>query len=204
MRDVLTHMPDMPHSVPFPEALFHGGRLTTSRSIAFDRMAELVSPELRLEIWPVQPGFGELLLPFRLDRAEVVVEAALQLDAHTQPPPLRLQPGTYEPLVADAWAIALLGAAQLLCPEPTGDANSLPVWDDRLEATADTERVLNAAVAGHIRHYRTRTASADARARAAALGIHLAPHETWVRPYTRGQPAETFLRFHWRPHLIKR
>jgi hypothetical protein len=68
MSEVLNHMPDLPEAVPFPEALFHGGRLTTSRSIAFDRLAELVAPELRLEIWPVQHGPGALLLAFRLER----------------------------------------------------------------------------------------------------------------------------------------
>jgi hypothetical protein len=201
MRTVLTYMPDLPRSVSFADALLQGDRLTSSRSIAFERMVELVSLEMRLEIWPLQRSYGTLVLPFRLERSGALVEAALQLDADTEPPPLRLQPGSYEPRVADAWALAVIGAAQLLCPQPAANAGSLPGWGEQLNPTAHTQSSLSAAVAGHIRHYKTRFGSAEARRRAAEIGIQLAPHETWVRPYSRGDATVPFLSFHWRPQV---
>jgi hypothetical protein len=53
-------------------------------------------------------------------------------------------------------------------------------------------------VAGHRRRLNEgRTASAEACDRARQVGIILHPHETWVRPHTRGIPEGIEMRFLW-------
>jgi hypothetical protein len=53
-------------------------------------------------------------------------------------------------------------------------------------------------VAGHRRRLNEgRTASAEACDRARQVGIILHPHETWVRPHTRGIPDGIQMRFLW-------
>jgi hypothetical protein len=68
----------------------------------------------------------------------------------------------------------------------------------RLSPTPETLRWAAGYVAGHRRQLQPgQSASAEATARAADVGIKLASDETWVRPHTRGAPADAVLSFVW-------
>ena len=162
--------------------------------------------------------------PFTVDTATARGTGRLVLDAGVDPLPVRTtSPDTT--VLGMAWAIALIGFAELTCVEATGpprtgrrgsrntrsdrDSSGPRRLDDRafgrprflspsLTPTADTARLLGHYVVGHRRLLRLgQVASVDAITAAAHSGIDLRAHETWVRPHARGVPDDAELDFIW-------
>ena len=77
-------------------------------------------------------------------------------------------------------------------------------WPTHLEPIGEWVRYRGSFVAGHRRHlFEGRSASAEARERARAVGIALGLRETWVQPHTRGIPEDMEMRFRWRsPEML--
>jgi hypothetical protein len=120
-----------------------------------------------------------------------------------------------------AWTCALLGFADATCirpalttprelPRQRRSASSVPRrparptlprrqrWPTHLEPVGHWTRYSGAFIAGHRRRLNNgKKAGDEARDRARQVGIVLHPHETWVRPHTRGIPEGMEMRFLW-------
>jgi hypothetical protein len=142
---------------------------------------------------------GVLLLPFRYTRGHETTEGALRLDAHTEPTPLYVPPGQNGAELSEAWAIAIIGAAELLCPDGLPRAaNGLDSFV--LTPTLETRNLLASSVVGHKRDLGAgMSPSVEASRRALNIGITLGHHETWVRPHDRGALPDAVLRYVWTP-----
>jgi hypothetical protein len=203
--EVSTPLVDIHRDFAFPlervslaDALTASNRLTSEkRNVAFGCWVVLTADDVELELSPLKHAHSALLLPFRVV-AEQQLRAAIQIDADTEPAPLYVEPGSYGPAANEAWALALVGAAALLCRDEASGGGPMGSWDSALEPTPETESLLNSAVVGHRRHLNDgQSASRAARERAHALGIALGPDQTWVRPHFRGLQDQPVLHFRW-------
>jgi hypothetical protein len=164
-------------------------------------------------------------MPFLLHKGTETLKGELLL-GDRDPLPLLIGDGTADEDVTKAWTCALLGFADATCMEleATGPAarreparprrrpsasesdrrsstRSLPrsrPWPAHLEPVGHWIRYSGSFVAGHRRRLNDgQTARDEARDRARQVGIILYPHETWVRPHTRGVPDGIEMRFLW-------
>jgi hypothetical protein len=198
-------------------------RIREDRQVAYDRPVILESAIGELTIHPADATLGTVRLPFALSTStgsgRVAGELALQ-DA--DPLPLLIGAEVKEQDVILAWACALIGWAEATCLqfEPattrasTGTSQprearppgrrpaSVPrhqaAWPPGLTPVGAWQEHSGSFVAGHKRRLtHGQMASDDARQHARRVGIVLQPHETWVRPHTRGIPEDVQIRFRW-------
>jgi hypothetical protein len=72
-------------------------------------------------------------------------------------------------------------------------------WPSHLEPRGPAWSSFSSLVAGHVRRLKEgRSPSSEAEMRAREVGINLGPHETWVRPHSRGAPEGGSIHFRWR------
>ncbi|MGO9960921.1 MAG: hypothetical protein ACLP50_33920 [Solirubrobacteraceae bacterium] len=200
LTETLRYLPDVPTTVTLADALFASAQLADERTVAYALPTVLMTLTLELELWPIQQFRGGPALPLRVRAGNEQLEGALLLAGPSEPMPLCIRPGDYRAFVSDAWGVALVGAAALLCPPETDDRSVVDGRDELLHPTEQTKALIGSAVVGHRRTLSEgRSASAEQRDIAGGLGIRLGPNQTWVRAHNRGLTPDTVLRFHWRP-----
>jgi hypothetical protein len=200
-------------------------RIRLERQVAYERPVVLQWESGKLTLLPIVSTLTRLLMPFLLDNGAEALQGRLVLGDRDPLPLLIGETVPYEDAVT-AWTCALLGFADATCIElesaqPTGhtatarpkhlptlgvsqrrpSARNLPrkrPWPTHLEPVGDWVRYSGTFVAGHRRRLNDdQTASFEAHDRARQVGIILQPHETWVRPHTRGIPDGIEMRFRW-------
>ena len=177
-----------------------------------------------LTLLPIAGTETRLLMPFRLNKGTETLKGELVL-GDRDPLPLLIGEAVADEDAITAWTCALLGFADATCiefepVEPTARRESARPRGVRpprcpsiaprcgpcregsrgrgtssrlATGSATAARSLPATAAP----YEGQTASAEARDRARQVGIILHPHETWVRPHTRGIPDGIEMRFLW-------
>jgi hypothetical protein len=202
-------------------------RIRLERQVAYERPVVLESDLGDLTLLPVIGTEGRLLMPFRLKKETETLTGELVLGDH-DPLPLLIGDGVTDDDATTAWTCALLGFADATCveleptetpprreparqrrrpptpvPQHRPSIQTLPrsrPWPRHLEPVGHWARYRGSFIAGHRRRLSDgQMASADARDRARQVGITLQPHETWVRPHTRGVPDGLEMRFLWHP-----
>ena len=200
-------------------------RLRLERQVAYERPVVLESGGFgELTLLPITGTTNRLLMPFQLTRETKTLKGELVL-GDRDPLPLRISEDVADEDAITAWTCALLGFADATCiefepVEPTArreparlrwhlpssvshhrsSTRTLPRkrWPNHLEPVGRWVDYSGAFVAGHRRRLCDgKTATAEARDRARQVGIILHPHETWVRPHTRGVPDGIEMRFLW-------
>ncbi len=200
-------------------------RIRLERQVAYERPVVLESEVGELTLLPIAGTETRLLMPFRLRKGTETLKGELVL-GDRDPLPLLIGEGVADEDAITAWTCALLGFADATCiefepVEPTARRGSarpqwppsssvsqrrtstrtLPrrrPWPRHLEPVGHWIRYRGSFVAGHRRRLNEgQTASAEARDHASQVGITLHPHETWVRPHTRGVPDGIEMRFLW-------
>jgi hypothetical protein len=104
LTQTLRHFSESPNWLSLGEALVASGRLSDARRLAFDRPIGLRASVADIELWPLSSHRGRLVLPVRVVAGGRDLEAALWLDATSEPSPLMIHP--HQPLadIADLWA----------------------------------------------------------------------------------------------------
>ena len=200
-------------------------RIRLERQVAYERPVILKCDIGELTLLPITGTVTRLVMPFRLDEGAATLKGELVL-GDRDPLPLLIGEDVDDEDAITAWACALLGFADATCievepsepttrrestrsrwhppssvPRPRSSAPSLPrrrPWPSHLEPVGNWIHYSGSFVAGHRRRLNEgRTASAEACDRARQVGIILYPHETWVRPHTRGIPDGIEMRFLW-------
>jgi hypothetical protein len=192
--------------------------------VAYERPVVLESDFGELTLLPISGTENRLLMPFRLNRGMEALKGQLVL-GDRDPLPLLIGEDVAHEDAITAWTCALLGFADATCiefepvhpaarREPARSRRHVPSsashhrsstptlprkqWPGHLEPLGHWADYSSAFVAGHRRRLADgKTASAEARDRARQVGIILHPHETWVRPHTRGVPDDIEMRFRW-------
>jgi hypothetical protein len=175
---------------------------------------------------PTRPAHLEL--PFLFKRGEDAFSGALRLQSLGELPACNWQQVSDAGTLAVAWSLALVTYAELTClpvhvaerrarrrrgrrsarsRASTREASrlrSLPrgspqAFPPGFRPQGETARHQASWVAGHVRQLPLgQEHSPERAADAAAVGISLRPGETWVRPHTRGVPANAVLLFRWK------
>lgn len=200
-------------------------RIRLERQVAYERPVVLKCDIGELTLLPIAGTVTRLFMPFRLGKGAETLKGELVL-CDRDPLPLLTGEDVADEDAVTAWTWALLGFADVTCievepSEPTArpestrlgwhppssvprrrsSAPSLPrrrPWPSHLEPVGNWIRYSGSFVAGHRRRLdEGRTASAEACDRARQVGIILRPHETWVRPHTRGVPEGIEICFLW-------
>lgn len=200
-------------------------RVRLERQVAYERPVVLECDAGELTLLPIAGTKARLLVPFRLNTGTKTLEGELIL-GDRDPLPLLIGGNVADEDAITAWTCALLGFADATCIEfeahetptrykPAGPRRRPPSsepqrgpsirtlprrrpWPEHLEPVGHWIRYSGAFVAGHRRRLNDgQTASAEACDRARQVGISLHPHETWVRPHTRGVPDGIEMRFLW-------
>jgi hypothetical protein len=201
-------------------------RIRLDRQVTYERPVILESDVGELTLLPIAGPETRLLMPFRLRMGMDVLHGELVLGDRD---PLALLIGTEIPDEAaiTAWTCALLGFADATCIELAPveprvrrelEAQKRPsrgvsrdrmasqivprrqMWPENLEPVGRWVRFGGSFVAGHRRRLNdAQAASGEACDRARKVGITLGPHQTWVRPHTRGVPDDIEMRFRWHP-----
>jgi hypothetical protein len=135
------------------------------------------------------------VLPVRVVGGGRDLEAALWLDAMTEPAPLMIHPDQPLADIADLWALAIRAGAALLCRSADSDNKAASAEI----APEDWTMIVNSFVAGHIRTLpEGQSAGPEAVALARTVGVALGPGETWVKPHDRGTPPSAIRWYRWR------
>jgi hypothetical protein len=196
------------------------------RTVAYGHVVRLIPDDVtRIRLDPVWLDQEEPVLDFACRFGTHRVAGSILLAAEQDPLPVRVYAGERE-LLSEAWALALRGAAELLCVEYTGETRStrasariptasrdqrrrrLPVQGRRttrpewlghaLTPTESTEALVASYVVGHFRRLLPgQNASGTALDNAASVGMIVPPGFTWVKPHTRGVPSDAALEFLW-------
>ena len=225
-RRPIDHLPDWLAPGLIDACLDASRRIRLERQVAYERPVVLECDFGELTLLPIAGPETRLLMPFRLNKRTDTLEGELVL-GDRDPLPLLIGEAVADEDAIMAWTYALLGFAAATCIEfepiePTARRESarprrrpsasvsqhrpsmraLPrrqQWPRHLEPVGHWIRYGGSFIAGHRRHLsEDQTASAEARNHASQVGITLGPHETWVRPHTRGVPDGIEMRFLWR------
>jgi hypothetical protein len=225
-RRRIDHLPDDLAPELIAACLDASRRIRLERQVAYERPVILECDFGELRLLPITGPETRLLMPFRLNTGTETLRGELILGDH-DPLPVLIDEGIADRDAITAWICALLGFADATCielepVEPTPrrelarpgwprsssvihrppSARTVPrrrAWPSHLEPVGHWIRYSSSFVAGHRRRLNEgQMASAEARDRARQVGIFLHPHETWVRPHTRGVPDNIEMRFLWR------
>jgi hypothetical protein len=129
------------------------------------------------------------------DTRDRAVSGALRLKSPAEFMAIEVVMPVAEHALVCAWVAAVTGYAELTCVESSQDR---PEVSDTLRPTAQTRAYMSSYVAGHRRRLGAGQQASDvAHAHTRNIGITLADYETWVRPDTRGVPADADLVFDW-------
>lgn len=196
-------------------------RLRNERNLVFDHRVEIeVSTGDKLVFQPIRGSMDGPEVPFQLITDNSSTECALQLRGADNPMPLVIRRGHGDGCPGSAWVLALCAYAELTIVAPPIRRNrpaahnvasvrgtrrpprrQLPRgrvvrYSSKLLPSRGTTAFLSSYVAGHRRRLRPdHSRSAEAAAAAAAAGIELLDDETWVRPFSRGNPPDGGLTF---------
>jgi hypothetical protein len=198
-------------------------RIRLDRQVAYENPLVLECATGKLTLHPITGAPPQLRIPFNLRTMTTSVFGDLLLRNH-DPLPMLVRHRVDREDAITAWVHALLGFADATCieiqptaphgktgpshprlaatvPRPRNSTRSMPrrhPWPGQLEPIGSWIRHGASFVAGHRRHLGEDQAASDqAIERAHQVGIILNPHETWVRPHTRGIPNHTEMRFRW-------
>jgi len=200
-------------------------RIRLERQMAYEHPVVLECDIGKLTLLPIARTGTRLLMPFRLSKGTETLKGELVL-GDRDPLPLLIGEDVADEDTITAWTCALIGFADATCielepveptvrreptrlrlPPPSSASHygpstrTLPrkrTWPRHLEPVGPWTRYSSSIVPGHRRRLNDgRTASEEARDRARQVGIILHPHETWVRPHTRGVPDGIEMRFLW-------
>jgi hypothetical protein len=199
-------------------------RIRLERQVAYERPVVLQCEIGELTLLPIAGTEPRLLMPFRVSKGTETLDGELVLGDH-DPLPLLIGEDVADKDAITAWTYALLGIADATCvefepveptarretasppwrppsspPQQPSSTRTFPRkrWPKHLEPVGHWVRYSGAFVAGHRRRLNDdQTASVEASNRARQVGITLHPHETWVRPHTRGVPDGVEMRFRW-------
>lgn len=194
---VLTDFPAPVRAEERTSAAVCARRIREDRTVAFPAPVRLTNADESLTLMPVTEE-NPVEAPFEYSRGGPVVTAALRLKAPGKLLALVVPPGGDAQTTTRAWIRALQGLAELTCLEaPGGTAEDW--WGPAVSPTPATRRLLPSWVVGHRRRYRERQPSETSRRNAQRIGIRLAPNESWVQPYLKGQGRPCTLEFRWQP-----
>jgi hypothetical protein len=198
-------------------------RIRFDRQVAYENPLVLECATGVLTLHPITGTPPHLHIPFQLRTMAMSASGELLL-RNKDPLPMLVNHDLNIDDAITAWVHALLGFADATCIEvaPTVTHGALGALHPRLAATVPRKRTSTrpvpqrhpwpgqlepigswiqhgaSFVAGHRRRLsENQVASDDAVERALLVGIALNPHETWVRPHTRGIPKHTEMRFRW-------
>lgn len=221
----IDHLPDGLAPELIDACLDASRRIRVERQVAYDRPVVLTCDFGQLTLLPITGTETRLHMPFSLTKGTGTLEGELVL-GDRDPLPLLIGNDVPDDDATRAWTCALLGFADATCIElppveptprrrsgkphrrppasmshrspPTRTVPRRRQWSGHLEPTGHWIHCSGSFVTGHRRHLHDgQTATPEARNRARQVGIILHPHETWVRPYTRGIPEGTEVRFLW-------
>jgi hypothetical protein len=218
---------ELPQSLPAPIrdlAIEASRQLRTERNLVFGHPVELQYADGTIRFDPLRQGPLHVELPVTWSRWSEEATAELRIGGSRDPLHLGFRGEDDDSHVVQGWVLALVGYAQIVCPEDLMDLlrprphsatsagrSSRRATTPRKVATSQrspsmvafkpvgrTARWIASYVAGHRRRLRPgHHASPEARARAARVGITLRPGETWVSPHVRGVPPDAVLQFRW-------
>jgi hypothetical protein len=213
---------DLPQQV-ISACLEASRRIRLERQVAYEHPLILEFATSKLTLQPIAGRPPQLHVPFSLRTRTMPVSGELLL-RNQDPLPVLIRDNVGIEDATTAWIYALLGFAEATCiefqptaprsmpiqphgpqassvPRQRASTRTLPIrhpWPGQLEPIGPWIRHGASFVAGHRRHLRNeQTASDEAVERAYQVGITLNPHETWVRPHTRGIPDNAEMRFRW-------
>jgi hypothetical protein len=196
-------------------------RIRLDRQVAYERQVVLEYGLGDLTLLPLAGTANCLRMPFRLSKGMETLKGHLLLGDRDPLPLVIWEDVAYDDAIT-AWTWALLGFADATCFELEPAARREPArqmrlassvhrrphstrtlprrqrWPTHLEPVGPLGDYTGSFVAGHRRRLPDdQTASGEASYLAHRVGIILHPHETWVRPHTRGVPDGIEMRFRW-------
>lgn len=161
----------------------------------------LDTPAYLLTFWPIDEVQGVAGVPFRFaPLGGTAVDGRLCYRQAGDIVPVMVSSEVADDVLAPAWVSAACDFAKLL-DDPEHQPEPGPEDSPGEPTGSRTLGVAGARVGAFKRHLPPgQHASPEARARAAAVDVELAPEgETWVSEYIRGKPSDEPVRIQWTP-----